>query len=63
ATRHYVVVVPLLVSAGDVSRRKMPADLTGLPIVYSGAPLLPDSILASWIERIAMTDTGARANP
>ncbi|MFI5214600.1 MAG: sirohydrochlorin chelatase, partial [Gemmatimonadales bacterium] len=46
ATRHYVVVVPLLVSAGDVSRRKMPADLTGLPIVYSGAPLLPDSILA-----------------
>jgi sirohydrochlorin ferrochelatase len=51
ATKHDVVVVPILVSAGDISRRKLPADLAGLPIVYSGAPLLPSDQLVQWVER------------
>jgi sirohydrochlorin ferrochelatase len=51
ATGRDVAVVPVLISAGDVSRRKLPADLAGLPIVYSGAPLLPSPELARWVER------------
>ncbi|MEP6492029.1 MAG: hypothetical protein ABJF01_05095 [bacterium] len=48
-----VVVVPLLVSssAGSISQRTLPADLAGLPIAYSGAPLLPDENLVRWVER------------
>lgn len=46
-----VVVVPVLVSEGRVSREKIPADLEGLPIVYSGDPILPHPALARWIER------------
>jgi sirohydrochlorin ferrochelatase len=46
-----VVVVPILVSEGDVSREKIPADLEGLDVVYTGAPILPHPALARWIER------------
>ena len=46
-----VVVVPILVSEGRVSRDKFPADLAGLPIVYTGEPILPHPALARWIER------------
>ncbi|MEX1184261.1 MAG: CbiX/SirB N-terminal domain-containing protein [Gemmatimonadota bacterium] len=45
-----VVVVPALISRGQVSEEKIPADLAGLPIVYSGDPLLPHAGLARWIE-------------
>ena len=45
-----VVVVPVLVSKGRVSREKFMADLAGLPVVYSGEPLLPHPHLAAWIE-------------
>ena len=51
ATNKDVVVVPILVSAGDISQRKLPADLAGLPISYSGAPLLPSPELVHWVER------------
>jgi sirohydrochlorin ferrochelatase len=51
ATRHDVAVVPILISGGDISRRKLPTDLAGLPIVYSGAPLLPSPELVRWVER------------
>lgn len=51
ATRRDVAVVPILVSAGDISQRKLPADLAGLPITYSGAPLLPSPELVHWVER------------
>ncbi|HEY4132426.1 MAG TPA: CbiX/SirB N-terminal domain-containing protein [Gemmatimonadaceae bacterium] len=51
ATQQDVVVVPILVSAGDISQRKLPADLAGLPIVYSGEPLLPSDALVHWVER------------
>jgi sirohydrochlorin ferrochelatase len=45
-----VVVVPILISTGSVSREHVPADLAGLPIVYSGEPLLPHPALARWVE-------------
>jgi sirohydrochlorin cobaltochelatase len=46
-----VLVVPVLVSKGAVSRSKLPTDLAGLPVVYSGEPLLPHAAMISWIER------------
>lgn len=46
-----VVVVPVLVSAGRVSREKIPADLEGLDVVYTGEPILPHAALARWIAR------------
>jgi sirohydrochlorin ferrochelatase len=50
-TGRSVVVVPVLVSEGQVSREKIPADLDGLPVVYTGQPILPHAALARWIER------------
>lgn len=46
-----VVVSPVLVSKGSINRDKLPRDLAGLPIVYSGEPLLPHPEMARWIER------------
>lgn len=45
-----VVVVPVLVSTGRVSREKLPRDLEGLPVVYNGDALLPHPGMARWIE-------------
>lgn len=45
-----VIVVPVLVSKGSISRDKIPSDLAGLPIVYSGEPLLPHTEISRWIE-------------
>lgn len=50
ATGKPVIVVPVLVSRGTVSDEKLPRDLEGLPIVYSGEGLLPHPGLARWIE-------------
>ena len=52
-----VVVVPVLVSEGRVSREKIPADLEGLDVVYTGEPILPHAALARWIAR-RVTDPG-----
>ena len=46
-----VIVSPVLVSKGSINRDKLPRDLAGLPIVYSGDPLLPHPEMAWWIER------------
>jgi sirohydrochlorin cobaltochelatase len=54
-----VVVVPVLVSRGRVSREKFMADLVGLPVVYTGEPLLPHPHLATWIESRVREGTGA----
>ncbi len=56
-----VVVVPVLVSKGRVSREKFTADLAGLPIVYSGEPLLPHPGLARWIESRVRATAGSAA--
>ena len=45
-----VVVVPVLVSKGSVSRDKVPNDIKGTPSIYSGEPLLPHPAMARWIE-------------
>ena len=50
ATGKDVIVVPVLVSKGAVSRDKLPADIKGTPSVYSGEPLLPHAAMARWIE-------------
>ena len=49
-TGREVVVVPVLVSTGMVSKEKLPRDLAGLPIVYSGEALLPHTEMARWVE-------------
>lgn len=45
-----VVVVPFVISTGRLTDTKLPADLAGLPIVYSGEALLPHPAMALWIE-------------
>ena len=45
-----VVVVPVLVSKGVISRDTLPSDLKGLPIAYAGDPLLPHPEMVRWIE-------------
>lgn len=50
ATRHDVIVVPVLVSKGRVSRDKVPADIRGTPLVNHGEPLLPHPVNSRWIE-------------
>jgi sirohydrochlorin ferrochelatase len=57
-----VVVVPVLLSRGRVSREAFLADLAGLPVTYSGDPLLPHPELARWVEeRVAAARAGAAA--
>ena len=46
-----VVVVPILISRGGISRSRLMTDLAGLPIRYSGDPLLPHPAMAAWITR------------
>jgi len=50
ATQRDVVVVPILISRGKMTRSTLVKDLEGLPIVYSGAALLPHPALARWAE-------------
>lgn len=45
-----VVVVPVLISRGRISRETFMQDLAGLPVVYSGDPLLPHPALSEWLE-------------
>ncbi|MGH7448204.1 MAG: hypothetical protein ACRELT_11625, partial [Longimicrobiales bacterium] len=45
-----VVVVPALISGGLVSQERIPADLAGLPVSYTGEALLPHEGVARWIE-------------
>ena len=60
-TGREVIVVPVLVSKGTVSRDRVPADLAGLPVVYVGEPLLPHPALARWVEE--RVRSGAREEP
>ncbi|MGQ0562327.1 MAG: sirohydrochlorin chelatase [Gemmatimonadota bacterium] len=49
-TGRAVLVVPVLISRGRLSHERLPRDLAGLPIVYTGEPLLPHAGIARWIE-------------
>ena len=56
-----VIVVPVLVSKGSVSRDKVPNDIKGTPSVYAGEPLLPHPAMARWIEsRVKATSQAVR---
>lgn len=50
-TGQQVIVVPILVSRGGISRSRVLQDLKGLPIRYSDDPLLPHPAIAGWITR------------
>ena len=59
-----VVVVPILIADGYVSRVKLPKDLAGLPIAYRPAGLLPHAAMTEWVEsrvRAALPDGLATA--
>jgi sirohydrochlorin ferrochelatase len=45
-----VIVVPILISSGDLNQLQLPVDLEGLPITYRGIPLLPHPEMSRWIE-------------
>ncbi|HSH44256.1 MAG TPA: CbiX/SirB N-terminal domain-containing protein [Longimicrobiales bacterium] len=50
-TDRSVVVVPILVSRGYVSVRKLPRDLEGLDVAYDAEGLLPHAEVTRWVER------------
>ncbi len=50
ATGKHVIVVPVLISKGAVSRDKLPADIAGTTSVYGAEPLLPHAAMARWVE-------------
>ncbi|MEX2281685.1 MAG: CbiX/SirB N-terminal domain-containing protein [Gemmatimonadota bacterium] len=50
ATGKPVVVVPVVISRGALTTQRLPADLNGLPIMYTPEGLLPDLGLARWVE-------------
>ena len=61
-TGHDVVVVPILIADGYVSRVKLPKDLAGLPVAYRPAGLLPHDAMTEWVEwRVRQTIAGALA--
>ena len=55
-----VVVVPILIADGYVSRVKLPKDLAGLPIVYRSAGVLPHDAMAEWVESRVRTTMAKR---
>ena len=46
-----VVVVPILISRGGISRSRVMQDLQGLPIRYSDTGILPHPAIAKWAAR------------
>jgi hypothetical protein len=61
SARREVIVVPVLVSKGAVSRDKIPGDLTGMPVIYSGEPLLPHPAMSRWVEARVRSAAGRSA--
>lgn len=48
-----VTVTTALVATGAMTRTRIPADLSGLPVRYTPAGLTPLPVIARWIERVA----------
>jgi sirohydrochlorin cobaltochelatase len=46
-----VVVVPILVSKGGISRSRIMKDLDGLPVRYADTSILPHPAIGNWIAR------------
>lgn len=55
-----VAVVPVLLSRGRVSRETFLRDLAGLPVRYTGDPLLPHDGLARWVEQRVSAARGGK---
>jgi sirohydrochlorin ferrochelatase len=55
-----VVVVPVLLSRGRISRERFLADLAQLPVTYSGDPLLPHDLFGRWVEQRISESLGSR---
>lgn len=51
AVRESVTVVPVLLAPGKLTKVGLPRDLAGLPIRYTGDPLLPHPAMGRWIAR------------
>jgi sirohydrochlorin ferrochelatase len=61
-TGYPVVVVPVLIARGRITNEKIPADLAGMPVTYSGDALLPHPGVARWIEgRVRQAVSAAHA--
>lgn len=60
-TGQEVLVVPVLVSHGSISRDKLPADLKGLRIIYTGEALLPHVEMVRWIESAAQPSSSTES--
>ena len=58
ATGHEVIVVPVAISHGPFTDKKLRADLAGLPVRYDAAPLLPHDEVVRWVERRVREQTG-----
>jgi sirohydrochlorin cobaltochelatase len=54
-----VIVVPMLISRGAVSRDKIPADLAGVPHVYGKETIVPHVAVARWVEARVREAVGA----
>jgi sirohydrochlorin ferrochelatase len=54
-----VVALPVMISSGSITQRKIPKDLADLPLRYHPLPLAPAAALARWIERSAGNASGA----
>ncbi|NIR80444.1 MAG: hypothetical protein GWM92_16880 [Gemmatimonadetes bacterium] len=61
-TGRTVVVVPILISKGYISTRKLPRDLEGLPVAYDGEGLLPHPGVADWVARRVREALSERAS-
>lgn len=57
-----VIVVPVLVSAGSVSRDKVPNDIRSTKSIYVGEPLLPHGAMSEWIARRVRETSEANTN-
>jgi sirohydrochlorin ferrochelatase len=58
ATGHEVIVVPVAISHGPFTDKKLRADLAGLPVRYDAAPLLPHDEVVRWVERRVREQAG-----
>jgi sirohydrochlorin ferrochelatase len=55
-TGNDVVVVPILIGRSSVGDERFRRDLAGLPIVYSGTPILPHPAISRWVvSRVQVT--------
>ena len=65
-TNDSVLVVPVVIATGALTRRTIPADIQGLPVRYHPVGLTPHPAIAGWIERVARAaspvETGIHSN-